>query len=144
MADIKFMNLSENGNPATTDSVLIGNSQDGLKRTTLGTIGNMFSVHQALHFEEVTLAANTILDQITDPSVSNQTVHYDIQAPNVPGYTFKCWVGSQTNGFVCGNYVTNKLLPATSMWLDNPMLISLRDSNSSVTALAMYVKSELA
>ena len=29
MADIKFMDLSENGNPATTDSVLIGNSQDG-------------------------------------------------------------------------------------------------------------------
>ena len=30
MADVKFMDLSQNDNPATTDSVLIGNSVDGL------------------------------------------------------------------------------------------------------------------
>ena len=29
MADVKFMDLSQNDNPATTDSLLIGNANDG-------------------------------------------------------------------------------------------------------------------
>lgn len=145
MADIKFMNLSENGNPATTDSVLIGNQQDGLKRTTLGTIGNMFAVHQALHFEEVQVAANTAAGQITDPTAQNWTVNYNIQAPNVPGYTFQCWVSSQTNGFSAGNYVINKLSNlGAQIWVVNPYTAAINDSNNSVSALAMYVKNELA
>ncbi|WP_289760467.1 hypothetical protein [Lactobacillus taiwanensis] len=145
MADIKFMNLSENGNPATTDSVLIGNSQDGLKRTTLGTIGNMFAVHGALHFEEIQVAVNTAAGQITDPSVQAQSLKFDIQAPNVPGYTFKCWVGSQTNGFVCGNYIINRLAnPGAQIWVANVPTYVVGDANNTVTAVALYVKNELA
>lgn len=142
MADIKFMNLSENGNPATTDSVLIGNQQDGLKRTTLGTIGNMFAVHSALHFEEVTVLTATNSSQVTDPSVEIGT-SYDITAPSVPGYTFKCWIGSQTNGFVGTNYVINKLNMQAQVWTSS-VGSNLTASNNSITATALYVKSELA
>lgn len=144
MADIKFMNLSENGNPATTDSVLIGNSQDGLKRTTLGTIGNMFAVHGALHFEQVGIVANTAASQIKNPSATKCTVTYPIQAPDVPGYTFKIWVNSATNGFICGNYVANPLSASASVWLDQADVGSIRDAGSSITAVAMYVKNEIA
>lgn len=145
MADIKFMNLSENGNPATTDSVLIGNAQDGLKRITLGTIGNMFAVHGILHFEEVNVLANTAASQITDPSAQNWSVKYDVQAPNVPGYSFKCWLASQTNGFAAGSYIINRLVnPGGQIWVANAPTFALNDSNNSVTALAMYVKNEVA
>ena len=144
MADIKFMNLSENGNPATTDSVLIGNQQDGLKRTTLGTIGNMFSVHQALHFEQVSVVATTAASQITDPSATNWTASYSIKAPDVPGYTFKTWINSSTNGFVCGSNIAGPLHASSTVWLNNAPVKSIRDSGCSVTAVALYVKNELA
>ena len=144
MADIKFMNLSENGNPATTDSVLIGNSQDGLKRTTLGTIGNMFAVHGALHFEQVSCNATTAASQITDPSATNWRAHYPIQAPDVPGYTFKTWINSATKGFICANYVDNPLSASAQIWLDQADVVSIHDSNSSIIAVALYVKNELA
>lgn len=143
MADIKFMSLSENGNPATTDSVLIGNSQDGLKRTTLGTIGNMFAVHDALHFEEVSVLTSTEASKVTDPNTAF-SIGYDITAPAVPGYTFKCWIGSQSNGFTCGNYVANKTSSAAQVWVDAVIGSILKDSNNSVTATALYVKNELA
>lgn len=144
MADIKFMNLSENDNPATTDSVLIGNQQDGLKRTTLGNIGNMFSVHQALHFEEVSVLTSTQADKATEPDQNTQiAVAYTISAPSVPGYTFKCWIGSQTNGFVSTNYVTNRLNSDTQIWLLAPEW-TITNSTNSVSATALYVKNELA
>lgn len=143
MADIKFMNLSENGNPATTDSVLIGNQQDGLKRTTLGTIGNMFSVHQALHFEEVSVLTSTKSSEITDPNVPT-SMSYDIQAPVVPGYTFQCWIGSQSNGFTCGNYVVNKLNANGQIWVDAVLGSILNNPGSSVVGTALYIKNELA
>lgn len=144
MADIKFMNLSENGNPATTDSVLIGNSQDGLKRTTLGTIGNMFAVHGALHFEQVSCNATTAASQITDPSATNRSVSYPIQAPDVPGYTFKTWINSATNGFIGASYVASPLSSSATVWLSNAPVSSIRDSKNSVTAVALYIKNELA
>lgn len=143
MADIKFMNLSENGNPATTDSVLIGNQQDGLKRTTLGTIGNMFSVHQALHFEEVSVLTSTKSSEITDPNVPT-SMSYDIQAPVVPGYTFKCWIGSQSNGFTSGNYIVNKLNANAQIWVDAVLGSILNNPSSSVVGTALYIKNELA
>lgn len=144
MADIKFMDLSENGNPATTDSVLIGNSQDGLKRTTLGTIGNMFSVHQALHFEQVRCNATDAESQITDPAATTWTVHYSIKAPEVAGYTFQTWISSATNNFICGNYIDNPTSASAQVWLDKAGVVSIHDSNSSITAVALYVKNELA
>lgn len=144
MADIKFMDLSENGNPATTDSVLIGNQQDGLKRTTLGTIGNMFSVHQALHFETVNVNANTAESQITDPKATTWGCSYSIEAPSVPGYSFVCWVNSATKGFICGNYIANSLYSSATVWLDDAPVASIRDNQAAISAVAMYVKNELA
>lgn len=144
MADIKFMNLSENGNPATTDSVLIGNSQDGLKRTTLGTIGNMFAVHQALHFETVRFNANTAASQITNPSAETWTCSYSIEAPSVPGYSFVCWVNSATGGFVSPSYVDNSLGKSANVWLVEGKVVSIRDTRNYLVAIAMYVKNELA
>lgn len=144
MADIKFMNLSENGNPATTDSVLIGNQQDGLKRATLGTIGKMFSVHQALHFEEVSVLTSTRADQATNPDTNTTIgVNFEISAPSVPGYTFQCWIGSQTNGFVNTNYVINKLRNNSQIWILAPEWC-ITDSTNSVSATALYIKNELA
>lgn len=144
MADIKFMNLSENSNPATTDSVLIGNSQDGLKRTTLGTIGNMFAVPKALHFEEVSVNANTAESQITDPKAITWGVSYSIQAPSVPGYSFVCWVNSATKGFICGSYIASSLYSSATVWLANAPVASIRDNQTAISAVAMYVKNELA
>lgn len=144
MADIKFMNLSKNGNPATTDSVLIGNSQDGLKRTTLGTIGNMFAVHQALHFETVRINANTAVSQITNPSAETWTCSYPIKAPDVPGYSFVCWVNSATVGFVCPSYIDDSLGKSPKLWLAEAQVVSIKDSQSYASAVAMYVKNELA
>lgn len=143
MADIKFMNLSENGNPATTDSVLIGNSQDGLRRTTLGTIGNMFAVHGLLHFENVQVPTSTASGQITDPAAQYWDTSFKVVAPNITGYTFKCWIGSQTNGFVCGNYVADPLNPTALVWVNQFPTSQVQDANS-VQATALYVKNELA
>ena len=144
MADIKFMNLSENGNPATTDSVLIGNSQDGLKRTTLGTIGNMFAVGKALHFEQVDLPANTAASQITKPEATNVDCSYSIEAPSVPGYSFVSWINSATNGFISSNYIASPLSSSATVWLHNAPVGPIKNGSTSVTAVAMYIKNELA
>lgn len=144
MADIKFMDLSENDNPATTDSVLIGNQQDGLKRTTLGTIGKMFAVPKALHFEEVSVNANTADSQITDPKALTWGVSYSVQAPSVPGYSFVCWVNSATKGFICGSYIASSLYSSATVWLVDAPVSSIKDNQTSISAVAMYVKNELA
>lgn len=144
MADIKFMNLSENSNPSTTDSVLIGNAQDGMKRTSLGKIGDMFAVHGALHFEQVGFNANTAASQITNPEATNVECSYSIEAPSVPGYSFVCWINSATNGFICASYIASPLSSSATVWLDNAPVGSIRSSSTSITAVAMYVKSELA
>lgn len=144
MADIKFMNLSENGNPATTDSVLIGNQQDGLKRATLGTIGNMFLVHQALHFEEVSVQTSTQSSLVASSDTNTKVgVPYAINAPAVPGYTFQCWISSQTNGFIDINHVVNKLTTNAQIWVCTYPKNITADGNS-VSATALYIKNELA
>lgn len=143
MADIKFMNLSENGNPATTDSVLIGNSQDGLKRTTLGTIGNMFAVHGLLHLENVKVPTSKAAGQITNPSAQYADVSFEVVAPTIEGYTFKCWIGSQTNGFICGNYVAEPQNSTALVWVNQFPTSQVQDANT-VQATALYVKNELA
>ena len=144
MADIKFMNLSENSNPATTDSVLIGNSQDGLKRATLGTIEKMFAVGKALHFEQVGLNANTAASQITKPEATNVDCSYAIEAPSVPGYSFVCWINSATNGFICSSYVASPLSNSATVWLHNAPVGPIKSGSASVTAVAMYVNNNLA
>ena len=144
MADIKFMNLSENDNPATTDSVLIGNSEDGLRRTTLGNIGSMFSTHNILHFEKVNILTATQAAQITDPSAQTFDIKYDLEAPAVPGYTFYCWIGYSTNGFASAGYINNQDNPNGSLWLVQAKVNKIRNSGNSVTVTALYVKNEVA
>ena len=102
MTDVKFMDLSENDSPATTDSVLIGNSKDGLKRTSIGAIGNLFAVKGLFHFKKLTVHT------VPDPNAATSPISHSIQgvtAPNVPGYTFAFWLSSATSGDVFSNYV---------------------------------------
>lgn len=138
MADIKFMNLSENDNPATTDSVLIGNQQNGLKRTTLGKIGDMFSVKGLLHYERIN-------QPLTNGTISN----YTINAPAVDGYNFAFWLTLSTAGKSKVGYIEDVLNPATTAHILNPENDDLTVGDQyfptpSVTAVAVYVKSSVA
>ena len=139
MADVKFMDLSENDNPATTDSVLIGNASDGLKRTKLANIVNLVKIAgPVVHLEYVEGTSNPAA---TD-DVAKQTVA--IQAPAVAGYTFAFWVSSATLGSVRPTYVEGPNQPSTRVWIYyapgenvtsiDPVKIGLE---------AVYVKSEL-
>lgn len=138
MADIKFMNLSENDNPATTDSVLIGNQENGLKRTTLGKIGDMFAVKGLLHYERV-----------SQPLTNGKISDYTINAPAVDGYKFAFWLTLSTAGQAKVGYIEDILNPATNAHILNPENEDLTVGNSyfphpSVTAVAVYFKSSVA
>lgn len=135
MADIKFMDISQNDNPATTDSILVGNKDNGLKRTTLGKLGEMFAVHGLFHFESVF--------QVLKPN----TLNYSITAPDVEGYKFAFWIGVQTVGCVLGCYVENATSNNATIWTvdefgDNMTAVS--NGQSGVKAVAVYVKNEVA
>lgn len=135
MADIKFMDLSQNDNPATTDSVLIGNSTDGLKRTTIGDIGNLFSVKGLFHLETVTGTTNPTA---TGPGANKSVA---ITAPDVPGYNFAFWLNSATIDTVQPNYVDYPNVASAHVWVDVP------DGNQDavkVMVTAVYVKSTVA
>lgn len=141
MTDVKFMDLSQNDNPATTDSVLIGNSTNGLKRTTIGAIGNIFAVKGLFHFE--TLTVKTVPDPnatVGSPNHTFQSIQ-GITAPAVPGYTFAFWLSSAVYGSVYTNYLSNPMTNPTSVWL----IVS--DDNTEpikVLVTAVYVKSTVA
>lgn len=136
MADVKFMDLSQNDNPATTDSVLIGNSTDGLKRTSVGAIGNLFAVNGLFHFETLTVQS------APDPKATVGSIKYmDIKAPDVPGYTFEFWLGPQLLDKVYNNYIADPRNSTTGVW------VILADANTAaitVLATAVYVKSTVA
>lgn len=138
MADIKFMDISQNNNPATTDSILVGNKENGLKRTTLGTIGNMFSVHKALHFEKVSVKINS----------NGDDVMYPISAPNINGYTFVTWINVASIGFILPAYVEDPLSQSSKIWapiMEKDYLNQCKqDPNSYYMAIAMYIKNEMA
>lgn len=135
MTDVKFMDLSQNNNPATTDSVLIGNSTDGLKRTTVGAIGDLFAVKGLFHLERVASQTDP-----TKPHPANMAAL--ISAPNVPGYNFAFWLNSSTVGTILPNYVSNPSLREVQVW------VSLSDETTptpvKVDATAIYVKSTVA
>ena len=136
MADIKFMDISENDNPATTDSILVGNKDNGLKRTTLGKLGDMFSVHGLLHLEDV----KTILKA--------DTISYAIAAPVVDGYSFAFWLSCvPTTGFDGAAYVSAPTLPNVNMYIAYPKqggeLNSYANGVNSLHAYAVYVKNSL-
>lgn len=136
MADVKFMDISENDNPATTDSILIANSQNGVKRTTLGTLGNMFAVKGVLHIEKLRnkLQANTTA--------------YPITAPNVEGYTFAFWLASYTEGDVIMSYVDDPTASSTEIFFDHPLQPAEIQGDQAiptpfVTVQAVYIKADL-
>lgn len=136
MADVKFMDLSQNDNPATTDSVLIGNSADGLKRTTVGAIGNLFAVKGLLHFETITGSNNPTS---TDPNAINSV---DIKAPDVPGYTFAFWLAPSTRGSIVPSYIEYADTNPAKVWLKLP---DNDDGNpKNIVAVAVYVNSKVA
>lgn len=143
MADIKFMNLSQNDNPASTDSVLIGNAEGGLKRTTLGRLGDLFSVKGLMHFEKVTYNSLGSLIPSSAKDGDALGLKCDVQAPTVPGYTFACWIGSSTFGFQGSVYMTNQDNSSAQVWV-NATKSQVTGDGKAVNAMAMYIKSEVA
>lgn len=84
MADIKFMDLAENNNPALTDSILSGNTDSGMTRITLESLQNTIVPKLAkplLRFESAVINA-------ADFSSAGYT---KVTAPAIAGYTFLCW-----------------------------------------------------
>lgn len=84
MADIKFMDLAENNNPALTDSILSGNTDSGITRITLETLQNAIVPKLAkplLKFESTAINA---ADFTSGGSA-------EVIAPVIAGYTFLCW-----------------------------------------------------
>lgn len=138
MTDVKFMDLSQNDNPATTDSVLIGNSTDGLKRTSLGAIGNLFSAKGLFHFE--TLTVHTVPDPNASVAFPNHSIQ-GVTAPDVPGYTFAFWLSSATAGDIYASYFESPISKTTNIWL------IITDANTkavNIVVNAVYVKSTVA
>ena len=136
MTDVKFMNLSENDNPATTDSLLIGNASDGLKRTPVSAIGDMFAVKGLFHTE--TVIGNN------DPTSTdvNTKLSIPIKAPDVPGYNFAFWLNPSTRGSIVPSYVEFANSNPAAVWL-NPSLID-PTSPTTIVAVAVYVNSKVA
>lgn len=137
MADIKFMDISENDNPATTDSILVGNQDNGVKRTTLGKIGDMFAIHGLFHFEEVKQAFKA------------NTNHYSLQAPNIEGYKFVFWLAPYTYGGSHSFYASSPLSSTTLVFTSEQITVddTVGDqwfSNPGVGAIAVYVKENVA
>lgn len=139
MADVKFMDLSQNDNPATTDSVLIGNASDGLKRTSLENIVNLAKIAgPVVHLQYVEGTSN--------PSATDDTAKrtIPIQAPDVPGYTFVFWVSSATIGSIRPTYVEGPNQSSTKVWI----YYAPGEDATSIAPVkigleAVYVKSEL-
>lgn len=131
MADVKFMNLSENDNPASTDSVLIGNSTDGLKRTTVGAIGDLFAVKGLLHFE-------TLQGQTPTTGTTNCAT---LSAPNVSGYTFAFWLNPSTFGVIVPNGIDNPSSQNANLWFDAK---DVATAPIKFSIIAVYFKSTVA
>lgn len=139
MADIKFMDISENDNPATTDSILVGNQDNGLKRTTLGKLTDMFAVHGLFHIERV--------DQI----IKSKTAQYPIEAKSVEGYQFAFWLSPTPTQWSGSISIEDSTKSSSSIWINYPNLSqdssaldSYANGRSAVTAFAVYIKSSVA
>lgn len=135
MADIKFMDISENSNPATTDSILVGNKDNGLKRTSLGNLADMFAVHGLFHFESVTTM------------VKAQTASYPIEAPTVEGYKFAFWLSTATVGWMGATYIESPTSQQNQIWIVNTPdsdLSVIANGNNRITAIAVYIKNSVA
>lgn len=84
MADIKFMDLAENNNPALTDSILSGNVDSGMTRITLESLQNTI----APKLEKPLLKIGSTVINAADFTSSGSA---KVTAPDIAGYTFLCW-----------------------------------------------------
>lgn len=113
MADIKFMNLSENGDPALTDSLLIGNSDSGLKRVTLNAVKN--TIVPAINKPLVTVESTPI--NFADFSANG---YANVKARDVDDYTFLCWLSiAPVNSSIHPKF-NNPTKSSSQAWMDNP------------------------
>lgn len=133
MTDIKFMDLSQNDNPAITDSILIGNSTDGLKRTSAGNIAKLAPTDNLFHFEIVT--GN---NDPTKPDLGG-CARVDIAAPDVPGYKFAFWLNPASDGNILPTYIDFPSSQQAILWIG---FMSMQEVIATkVRATAVYVKS---
>ena len=70
------------------------------------------------------------------PKAENAAV--PITAPNVPEYSFVCWIGVASHGFVKGCYIDTPNSPTATIWFTQST-IDVSDGNG-VAAYALYVK----
>jgi hypothetical protein len=113
MADIKFMDLAENNNPALTDSILSGNTDSGITRITLETLQNAIVPKLAKPLLKIESTAINAAD-FTSAGFANVTARV------IAGYTFLCWqsvIGVNTSlhpGWSAPDQAT------TQVWFTNP------------------------
>lgn len=72
------------------------------------------------------------------PKAENAAV-VTITAPTVPGYSFICWIGAASHGFVRGCYIDMPDSVTADIWFTQSTMDIGEDSNR-VTAYALYVK----
>lgn len=113
MADIKFMDLAENNNPALTDSILSGNTDSGITRITLETLQNAIAPKLAKPLLKI---GTTVINAADFSSAGFARV----TAPDVAGYTFLCWL-TVTGINTATHPVSYDLDQATTqVWFTNP------------------------
>lgn len=113
MADIKFMNLSENGNPSLTDSLLIGNSDSGLKRVTLNAVKN--TIVPAINKPLVIVQSTPI--NFADFSANG---YASVTAQDVNNYTFLCWLSITPVNSTIHPKFNDPTKSSSQAWMDNP------------------------
>ena len=60
-----------------------------------------------------------------------------ITAPNVPEYSFVCWIGAASQGFVKGCYIDTPDRPTASIWFTQSTVMI---DEGNVSAYALYVR----
>lgn len=131
MADIKFMDISENDNPANTDSVLIANEENGVKRTSLANLGKALGTTNLLKIQRVSANLSTSTNNI-----------YPLTAPEIPGYTFLFWLAPQIthiNGLAHTDHPENSSANFYVTVTD-----SKTDPQAEVAAYPLYIKNTIA
>lgn len=71
------------------------------------------------------------------PKAENAAI-VTITAPTVPGYSFICWIGAASHGFVRGCYIDMPDNSNANIWFTQSTM-DVGDGNS-VTAYALYMK----
>lgn len=70
------------------------------------------------------------------PKAENAAI--PITAPNVPEYSFVCWIGAASQGFVKGCYIDTPDNPSAAIWFTQSTVNMVGEGN--VSAYALYVR----